>query len=325
MGTARRGALRNHTVGEMYGEKAIEFFSVTRRYGQRIALNGVSFDVAPRTVLGLLGPNGAGKSTLLSILCGLQSADAGSVRWFGRRENVPLPRDLRRRLGVVTQDTALYTELTVRQNLRFAADLYRVNDPRRAVADVADLLGISHRLDDAVGELSGGNQRRVAIARSLVHDPDLLVFDEPTLGVDIETRHAIWSHVRSLRNRHKTIVVSTNYLDEAQALCDRVLLLKEGHLVDEGTPADILERTGRCVDIDCSPAAAGVIIDAVRAIPTVAEISRAESGLTIRLGAGGDPDEVVAVALASRAVEGFRVRAPDLLEVFQSLAGSRGV
>jgi ABC-2 type transport system ATP-binding protein len=231
------------------GRRAVEFHSVTRRYGRRVALDAVSFVAEEGSVLGLLGPNGAGKSTLLSTLCGLQTADDGYVTWFGHTEHVPLPKALRKRVGVVTQDTALYGELSVRQNLRFAADLYGVADPRKAVKEAAELLGITHRLDDAVGVPSGGNQRRVAIARSLIHDPDLLIFDEPTLGVDIETRHAIWSHVRLLRNRRKTVVVSTNYLDEALALCDRVLLLKDGQLVEQGKPGEILARTGRYVEL----------------------------------------------------------------------------
>ncbi len=301
---------------------AVEFDSVTRCYGERIALDAVSFSVGQGSVLGVIGPNGAGKSTLLSTLCGLQGPDSGTVRWFGVNERVPLPKPLRRRLGVVTQDTALYGELTVRQNLRFAADLYRVQQPSRAVEEVAGLLSVTHRLDDAVGTLSGGNQRRVAIARALIHDPDLLVFDEPTLGVDIETRHAIWSYVRQLRNRHKTIIVSTNYLDEALALCDRVILLQNGHLMAEGTPDELLERTGRCVEIDCDSEAAELIVAALEGLEDIAAVTVAESILTIRLTGTGDANRVVEAALTSRHVEGFRVRAPDLLEVFQSLAGA---
>ncbi len=300
-------------------ELAVEFQSVTRRYGRRVALDAVSFVAEEGSVLGLLGPNGAGKSTLLGTLCGLQTADEGTVKWFGSTERVPLPKSLRRRMGVVTQETALYGELTVRQNLRFGADIYGVSNPRKAVKESADLLGISHRLDDAVGELSGGNQRRVAIARSLIHDPDLLVFDEPTLGVDIETRHAIWTHVRLLRNRRKTIVVSTNYLDEALALCDQVLLLKNGRLVQSGAPGDILARTGRYVELDCTPAVAQAAFATLDGFEDVEGLSVGESGLTVRLTGSADPNRVVELALASHHVEGFRVRAPDLLEVFQSI------
>ncbi len=304
------------------GTWAVEFNSVTRRYGKRVALDAVSFVAEEGSVLGLLGPNGAGKSTLLGTLCGLQSPDDGFVTWFGQNERVPLPKALRKRMGVVTQDTALYGELTVRQNLRFAADLYGVRNPRKAVKESAELLGITHRLDDAVGELSGGNQRRVAIARSLIHDPDLLVFDEPTLGVDIETRHAIWSHVRLLRNRKKTVVVSTNYLDEALALCDRVLLLKNGRLVEQGKPGEILARTGRYVELDCTPEVAQAAFATLDGQQDVEGLSVGESGLTVRLTGSADPNRVVEMALAAHHVEGFRVRAPDLLEVFQSLDDS---
>ncbi|HUA95927.1 MAG TPA: ABC transporter ATP-binding protein [Acidimicrobiales bacterium] len=308
------------TLAAIHADPAVEFSEVTRRYGQRTALDAVTFSVGTGSVLGVLGPNGAGKSTLLSTLCGLQEPDGGAVRWFGRNERVPLPKALRRRLGVVTQDTALYGELTVRQNLRFAADLYRVPSAAHAVEHAAGLLSVSHRLDDAVGELSGGNQRRVAIARALIHDPDLLVFDEPTLGVDIETRHAIWSYVRQLRNRRKTIVVSTNYLDEALALCDRVILLRNGRLMSEGTPDEILERTGRCVEIDCAAEAAETIVASLEGLEDIAAVNVAETVLTVRLTGNGDANRVVETALTSRHVEGFRVRAPDLLEVFQSLA-----
>jgi ABC-2 type transport system ATP-binding protein len=309
----------NVESGKRARTATVEFVDVTRRYGKRIALYRASFTVAEGTVLGLLGPNGAGKTTLLSLLCGLAAPDGGAVRWFGAQEKVPLPKSLRRRLGVLTQETALYDELTVRQNLKFAAELYRVPNPARAAEEAAALLSVSHRLDDAVRQLSGGNQRRVAIARSLIHDPDLVIMDEPTLGVDIETRHAIWNHVRRLRTRGKTVVVSTNHLDEAQALCDQILLLNEGRIMEHGTPEEILARTGRCVELDCDSGEVRPLIDELTAMSMVERVGVGEAGLTVQLVAGAEPDPIVEAALQAGGVSGFRVRAPDLLEVFQAL------
>jgi ABC-2 type transport system ATP-binding protein len=296
---------------------------VSQRFGRRVALDRLSLSIGAGEVVGVLGPNGAGKTTLISLVSGLARPASGSVHWRGREVSTPFPAEIRRRIGVVTQETALYDELTVRQNLRFAAELYGVARRNERIDEVLELVGLAGRSRDRVGSLSGGMQRRVALARALVHDPELLILDEPTLGVDVETRHALWGHVRWLRRAGKTILISTNYLDEAEALCDRVLVLREGLCVAEGPAEELLSQTGRCVEIDCRDGAVGAIQERIARLPGIGRVDETAVGLTVHV-PHGKPTEPLTAILTSELVQSFRVRAPDMIEIFQSLAaGSR--
>jgi ABC-2 type transport system ATP-binding protein len=219
----------------------------------------------------------------------------------------------------MTQNVALYDELSVRQNLRFAAQLFGVEHRDHRVAEVLELIGLSSRAKDRAGALSGGMRRRLALGRALLHNPDLLILDEPTLGVDVEARHALWGHVRWLRGTGKTVLLSTNHLDEAEALCDRIVVLRDGRRVTEGDPAELLARTGRCVEIDCVAGSVPAVREQVAALPGVERIDTTEVGITVYLAHGHSPDAVTIAALDSALVQGVRVRQPDLLEVFQSL------
>src|SRR5689334_20992396 len=174
----------------------IEIEHVSQRLGSRTALDSLSLTIEAGTVVGLLGPNGAGKTTLIRLVSGLTRPSSGTIRWNGEKVTAPFAPELRRRIGLVPQDTALYDELTVRQNLRFAADLFAVRRPGDRVDEVLELVGLTKRARDRAGSLSGGMQRRLSLARALIHDPDFLILDEPTLGVDVEGRHALWGHIR---------------------------------------------------------------------------------------------------------------------------------
>jgi len=299
----------------------LELRAVSQRYGNRTVLDAFSMSVKAGTVVGLLGPNGAGKTTLINIVAGLSKPSSGEVRWRGESLGYPFPRPVRSEIGLVPQAASLYDELTVAHNLRFAADLFGVRDADARIRDVVDLLGLGARLRDRVGTLSGGMQRRVAIARALIHDPALLVLDEPSLGVDVEARHAIWGYVRRLRAANKTVLLTTNYLDEAEALCDRIIVLREGVQIADGDPAQLLARTGRCVELDCPPELVAEMRAAVDSLAGVQRIAVADFGLTVYLEPAASPDEVAAVALQTGHVHGFRVRAPDLVEVFHALMG----
>src|SRR4051794_33018219 len=180
-------------------EPTLELRGVTQRFGDRIALDGVSLSVTAGTVVGLLGPNGAGKTTLINVAAGLSKPTSGEVHWRGEALPYPFPKPVRREIGLLPQTNALYDELSVTQNLRFAAELYGVQELDDRVAELTALVGLADRSRDRVSTLSGGMQRRVAIARALIHDPALLVLDEPSIGVDVEARHAIWGYVRRLR------------------------------------------------------------------------------------------------------------------------------
>jgi ABC-type multidrug transport system ATPase subunit len=292
--------------------------AVACRIGRRAVLDGVSLSVHRGEIAGILGPNGAGKSTLLGIVIGLRRPSAGAAWVLGER--VPASgRRVRRHIGVVLQETALYEELTAAENLRFSASLYDVPDPGTRIDETLDLLGLADRAGDVVRTLSGGLRRRVAIARALLHGPDLLVIDEPTLGVDVEARHAIWSHLRLLRSRGTTVLIATNYLDEAQALCDTVAVLRAGKLIAYESPDVLVSRAGRCIDVDCQPDARGAVESAVRDMPGVLRIEATATGASIFLDGDIVPDAVIRSVLGSASIAGFRLRAADLAEVFRAL------
>jgi ABC-2 type transport system ATP-binding protein len=226
---------------------------------------------------------------------------------------------LRQRIGVVFQETALYDELTTFENLLFAASLYTVARPKDRIAEVLELLSLSDRTHERVRNLSGGLRRRVAIARALLHAPDLLIIDEPTLGVDVEARHAIWSHLRFLKASGTTVVVSTNYLDEALALCDTVAVLRTGQLLTCETPDQLVARAGSCLDVECEERTGEAITQALTGQRGILRIAQTPSGLSIFLNGQVVPDEVMRMVLQSGTVSGFRVRGADLAEVFRSL------
>src|SRR6516225_7199109 len=296
----------------------VRLAGVSCRRGRREALHRVDLEVQPARVTGVLGPNGAGKSTLLGVVAGLYRPFEGTAQVLG--EQLPARgAALRRRIGVVLQETALYEELTVTENLRLTAALYSLPRPAQRITEVLELIDLSDRAKDVVTSLSGGMRRRVTLARALLHQPELLIIDEPTLGIDAEARHSIWEHIRLLRSRGTTVMVASNYLDEVQALCDIAAVLYQGQLVAYETPDSLVAQAGQCLDLDCTPDATPEITDLVLAFPGVSRTEVSSSGLTAFLRGDADPDDIVREVLQREHISGFRVRAADLAEVFRVL------
>jgi ABC-2 type transport system ATP-binding protein len=218
---------------------------VTRRYGQQLALDNIDLDVRRGELLALLGPNGAGKSTSISLLLGLIRANAGGVELFGRD---PQQIDARRRVGVMLQAAVLPPTLRVGELLRLTASYYP--EPR-PLAESAALAGVGDLLLRPYGKLSGGQQRRVQFALALCGNPQLLFLDEPTVGMDIDARQKLWSAMRSLVASGCSVVLTTHYLEEAEALADRVCVISHGRMIHEGTVDDLRARVSvkriRCV------------------------------------------------------------------------------
>lgn len=300
---------------------AIQLHHDSCAIGRTPILRDISVEIHAGEIAGILGPNGAGKTTLLSLLNGLRRHSAGSITVLGS----PLPMHgnaLRRRIGVVLQDNALYEELSAEENLQLSAALYAVTDAKRHISRVLDLLQLTGCARQMVRTLSGGMRRRVAIARALLHEPELLIIDEPTLGVDVEARHAIWSHLRLLKSRGQTVVVATNYLDEAQALCDTVLVLRAGRLLTVETPAALIARTGSCLDVACTAPAGQAITAALAGIASVLRVDVTPSGVSVFLDGTAEPEPIMRRVLEQARIDGFRHRAPDLVEIFQALEPS---
>jgi ABC-2 type transport system ATP-binding protein len=212
------------------GAGAIEVHGLRKSYGSREALRGVDFSVARGEVFGLLGPNGAGKTTCVEVLEGYRERSGGSVRVLGSE---PGARELRARVGIVLQSCGTYPHLTVRETVAHWATLYAAP---RDVAEVLELAGLEEVAGRRARVLSGGQRRRLDFALALIGDPELIFLDEPTTGFDPAARRAAWQVVRTLRDLGKTVVLTTHYLDEAQALADRVAILKDGRILAEGAP-----------------------------------------------------------------------------------------
>ena len=223
----------------------IELKELNKSYGAVQALNGLSLSVPKGSFFGLLGPNGAGKSTALRIICTLIIADSGQVRVAGKdaSEN---PSAIRKELGYVAQEVALDKILTGRELLNFQGDLYHLNRDYRdfKISELIERLDMSSWIDRRSGTYSGGMKRRLDLASGLLHQPTLLVLDEPTVGLDIESRTIVWDFLRELRAEGTTILLSSHYLEEVDALVDDMAIIDHGQVIAEGTPEQLKKRLG---------------------------------------------------------------------------------
>src|SRR3954447_16067330 len=220
---------------------AIELRGVVKRFGPITAVNGLDLDVPEGICLGLLGPNGAGKSTTMRLLTGQAIANAGRLRVLG----YDLPgesKPARAEMGVVPQLDNLDVDVTVEDNLAVYARLYRVKDVGAAVDRALDLARLRDRRRDAVDQLSGGMRRRLLLARGLVHEPRLILLDEPTVGLDPQIRTELWTLIGNLRSRGTTILMSTHYIEEAERLSDEVAVMHRGKIISRGRPADLIAQ-----------------------------------------------------------------------------------
>jgi ABC-2 type transport system ATP-binding protein len=219
----------------------VEVAGLRLALGGRTVLDGVSFTMSAGEVVGLLGPNGAGKTTTLSVLSTLRRPDAGTAIVAGH-PIATAPADVRRALGVVPQSVALYPSFTARENLAFFARMLGLGGARAvsAIAQALELVGLADRADDVVATFSGGMQRRLNLGCGLLHDPRVLCLDEPTVGVDPQSRERILDAVRGQAERGAAVLYSTHYLEEAERVCDRVVLLDHGRVIAAGTPGALV-------------------------------------------------------------------------------------
>ncbi|MFW9974096.1 MAG: ABC transporter ATP-binding protein [Candidatus Thorarchaeota archaeon] len=219
----------------------VEVSNLTHIYkGGHKALDNLSFSVEKGEIIGLLGPNGAGKSTAVKLITGILKPTSGSVKVSGHEVSDNLDT-IRKLIGFMPQETALYNDLTAFESLEYHAELYGV--PKEQVGDrttkMLELAGLMHRKDDLVKTYSGGMKRRLALVRSILHDSELLILDEMSLGVDVQSRNLIWNQVRKMKDEGRTVLFCTNYMDEAEALADRVIVIDNGRLVATGAPSDL--------------------------------------------------------------------------------------
>lgn len=243
----------------------IEARGLEKRYGERHAVAGLDLNVPEGLCYGVLGPNGAGKTTTLRMVYGVTRPSAGVMNVFGL-DVTKHGRAVRARLGVTLQDNVLIESLTPVENLRVFGRFHLLREPELSarVARLIDELDLGSHRDVPAGKLSGGFKRRMAIAMALLGEPELLILDEPTTGLDPAVRITLWNTVRELRRRGTTVLLTTHYMDEAQRLCDRVLIMSGGKAVIEGTPDSLVqERLGpQVLELDCTPEEERVLADA---------------------------------------------------------------
>jgi ABC-2 type transport system ATP-binding protein len=297
-------------VNDAAGELAVEALDVHKRYGDVHALSGVSLAVGKGEFFGLLGPNGAGKTTLISALGGLARADRGSLAVMGHDVERDF-RSARRAVGIVPQEIVFDPFFTVRETLEIQSGYFGLRRNTAWIDELLERLALQSKADANMRSLSGGMKRRVMVAQALVHRPPVIVLDEPTAGVDVELRQTLWAFVRGLNAAGHTIVLTTHYLEEAQQLCSRIAMMKDGRIVALGSTASLLaefsERVLR-VKLDGGELPAPLAASAAREatgwwrIP-IADIAHVEDALRTMREAG--------VAVAS-----LEVAEPELEEVF---------
>ena len=289
---------------------AIQIERLVKRYGALQALAGVSLDIAEGDFFGLLGPNGAGKTTLISILAGLSIATSGTARVMGH-DVVERYREARRALGVVPQELVFDPFFTVREALTIQSGYFGIRDNRAWIEEVLHYLDLTDKADANMRSLSGGMTRRVLIGQALVHKPPVIVLDEPTAGVDVELRQTLWHFIRRLNQDGHTIVLTTHYLEEAEALCGRIAMLKQGQIVANDTTQNLLKRFSGCyVNLMLAPPG---LPDALKPLL----VHKGDAGFRLAL-RGYDEVESVMAALrtAGVKVQEMEVMQPDLEEVF---------
>ena len=290
--------------------------SIVKRFGSTTAVDGVTFDVMRGETYGLLGPNGAGKTTLMRLLSALSPLTDGELA-VGGLDVTGQARAVRGRLGVVTQQDGLDSDLTVQQNLEtygYFSGLSRRRSHRRA-SEVLSFFGLDDRAGDDVAHLSGGMKRRLAIARAFMMEPEVIVLDEPTTGLDPQGRNLVWKKLAELKASGITILMSTHYMEEAANLCDRIAVMHLGKILDEGTPEELIERhtSAEVAQVRASAAARAEM----RAALTAAGCPWREVGTVVHvLGHNGDRPRVPPI-------DGTRVtyRPGNLEDVFLAVAG----
>jgi ABC-2 type transport system ATP-binding protein len=303
----------------------LECRDLRKRFGDLVAVNGVGFDVAEGETYGLLGPNGAGKTTTISMVCGLLERDGGEVTVAGRPMTTRSVA-AKAEIGYVPQELAIYPDLTGRENLRFFARLYGA--PSRAtrtrVDEVLDVIGLRERADDLAKEYSGGMQRRLNIGIGLLHRPRLLVLDEPTVGVDPQSRNAILESVERLGDEGIAVLYTTHYMEEAERLCDRIGIIDAGELKAEGTRRELVALVGQRDRVALS--GTGELAAAAAAtgeLPAVHAASVGDGGLELVVDGARSllPELLATAAAAGVRVESVEVREPNLEAVFLHLTG----
>jgi ABC-2 type transport system ATP-binding protein len=304
---------------------AIQVDDLHKSFGDVKAVQGVSFEVRQGDIFSLLGPNGAGKTTTISMLATLLRPDQGDARVFGKSIRTD-PMGVKAVLGVVPQEIALYEDLSARENLTFWGKMYGLRGARLSarVDEVLEIIGLTDRAGGRVGKFSGGMKRRVNIGVALLHKPRVIYMDEPTVGIDPQSRRNILDSVVALKNQGMTVLYTTHYMEEAQELSDQIAIMDHGKLIASGTHAELVKIVGEMDRIRLAiNAESGRVLEAWKAVPGVARVSPEDSTLTLLV---EDSNLVLPHLFEAAAAQGVRITSIDIQEpnleaVFLHLTG----
>jgi ABC-2 type transport system ATP-binding protein len=293
----------------------IKMDSLNKSFGKIMALNNLNLDINRGELLGIIGPNGAGKTTAIRISCCILKPDSGDVLVDG----MSIHKDqikIKSMIGYLPEEPNLYERFKARDLLRYFAELYGVprDNINRRIDDLLELVGMSHRAEDRINTFSKGLRQRIGISRALIHDPEILIFDEPTMGLDPATSHNIREFIRELKG-DKTIILCTHYMDEADSLCDRVAILNQGRILDMGTPQELKSKLHSDIilnlELEIADSSAGKIIES---FSTVEEVNVSGSKYTISLKSKKDIKEIIS-SLEGNIVS-INIKEPTLEDVF---------
>jgi len=304
-------------------ETIVQVSGLERRFGETVALAGISFAVTAGEVVGLLGHNGAGKTTTIRLLLGLLTPHGGTVRVFGMEPVVDGER-VRARTGVVGESPGLDERLTARELLQVFADLYDVPPAlqRTRIPELLEQFGLAEVADRRVGTFSAGMRQRLALARCLLHDPELLLLDEPTTALDPVAAHQVRELIAERRREGRTILLATHNLDEAERLCDRVIILERGRVLVEGHPRELAAALGvpAQLTVEVEPLAIGQALEALRQPGMIARSEPEPGRLTVERVTRSQVPELVAALVEARVpVYGVALQAPSLEDVYLAL------
>lgn len=303
---------------------AIEMSHLRKVFKDFVAVDDLTLTVNRGEIFGLLGPNGSGKTTTINMISGLSQPTSGTVKVLGH-DIVHDQTAIHYQLGAMPQETALYEDLSAWHNMAFHAEIYGV--PRREknerITKLLELVQLYDRRNSRVNTFSGGMKRRLAFARALLHRPELIYMDEPTLGIDVQSRRALWDYTLDLKNQGKTVLITTNYLEEANALCDRLAIIDHGKLVALDRPDKLKQRYGGTViEVETVKPVSTALVERLRNLPGVTEAT--QDGVLLKITAGGEQavtGDVINLITAETTLKTITQREPSLEEVFLSLTG----
>jgi len=309
----------------MNNSPTIEVLNLHRSFGETKAVQGVSFEVRPGEIFSLLGPNGAGKTTIISMLCCLLRPNEGDARVMGHSIRSD-PLDVKSVLGVVPQDIALYEDLTARENLTFWGKMYGLRGAalKARVNEMLDIIGLRDRANERVGKYSGGMKRRVNIGVALLHKPKVIYLDEPTVGIDPQSRRNILDSVVALKNQGMTVLYTSHYMEEAQELSDHIAIMDHGKLIACGTHEELVKLVGQRTRIDLTlNVEASRVLGSWQTVEGVARVSAEEGTISVLV---EDSNRVLprlfeAATRLSARITSVDIREPNLEAVFLHLTG----